>query len=69
MELLTATGALTRYGFACGYIERRASLTLYREHSCYHVKGFNAAGAHRWETCYTLAEARRILRRLAQEGK
>ena len=33
-------GSLTRYSFACGYVERKDDLTLHMEHGVYHVRGF-----------------------------
>jgi len=64
MNLQTATGKLTSYGFACGYIERRGGFTLSREHNVYHVKGFGAGTVPHWETARTLTEARTLLRQL-----
>jgi hypothetical protein len=36
----TKRGLLTRYSFACGYVEKKGGLSLYMEHGVYHVRGF-----------------------------
>ncbi len=70
----TATGRLTSYGFACGYIETRTSYegerippiktTFWREHNCYHVRTTGLAPASRvWDVADTLTEARRLYAR------
>lgn len=33
-------GSLTRYSFACGYVEQKNGLRLHMEHGVYHVRGF-----------------------------
>ena len=62
MMLKTKRGKLTRYAFACGYLERDGPFTLGWEHCCYHVKGVSVDGHRVYETTRLLAEARRILR-------
>ena len=45
-KFYNADGSLTRYGLACGYIERvvkgNNSLELWLEHNCYHVRQHNS---------------------------
>jgi hypothetical protein len=36
----TKRGLLTRYSFACGYVEKKGGLSLHMEHDVYHVRGF-----------------------------
>jgi len=65
----TARGELTGYGLACGYIERAEargiSITLWKEHNCYHVRAHNHNTGERlyWNTFDTLTEARKDYRR------
>ena len=39
-KFYTKRGLLTRYSFACGYVEKKDGLTLHMEHGVYHVRGF-----------------------------
>jgi hypothetical protein len=49
MKLVNKNGALSAYGFACGYAEKRESdkpefchsVTLYKEHNMFHIKAIN----------------------------
>jgi len=52
-------GSLTRYSFACGYVEvGRDGWRLYRDGCCYHVKrSFNE-----WFTFDGLTEARKFMK-------
>lgn len=61
-KFYTRDGWLTKYSLACGYIESLEidsdnSITLQKEHGCYHVKGF-IKGIHVWECFNTWTEAR-----------
>jgi hypothetical protein len=57
-------GRLTSYGLSCGFIERErvgdVSITLWREHDCYHVRGHNHATGKRlfWDGYKRLDAAR-----------
>ena len=59
-----ATGQLTAYALACGYIERKldgpVEVELYHEHGVYHVRGFDAHTRERlfWESTNVLMTAR-----------
>ncbi len=61
----TASGTLTPYAFACGYIERRGGMVLGKEHGTYHVKGSHN-GQRVWESCGKLGEARAFFRRFPE---
>ena len=39
-NLRDSRGRLTRYAFACGYVEKGKHTTLSMEHGFYHVRGF-----------------------------
>jgi hypothetical protein len=62
-KFYSATGRLTAYALACGYIERKldgpVEVELYCEDSVYHVRGFCAETKARlfWETCRDLRQA------------
>ena len=61
----TKAGKLTRYAFACGYIEQYENdddnrLTLLREPNDYHVKGF-INGKHTWEVFELVKDARKFI--------
>lgn len=58
----TGEGDLTPYAFLCGYVERRASMTLEREHGFYHVKGLDQDEKHVYKTFEQLSEARKFFR-------
>lgn len=66
---------LSAYYLACGYIEQTQvpsrqvkgatiQVTLWREHSCYHVRAheFEGAGRLQWQSFHTLYEARKSYR-------
>ena len=52
-KFYNADGSLTRYGFACGYIEStrkgNSHLTMWLEHNCYHVRLTNDHGRVFWD--------------------
>jgi hypothetical protein len=64
LELKDKRGRLTAYGLACGYVEKREhgaiNVTLWREHSCYHVRAYdNELKACRfWLSFNSLTKAR-----------
>ena len=70
-QFKTATGRLTAYSFACGYVERTGNgdnrAMLEQEHGVYHVKGFRN-GIHFWEAFSSLAEARKFFDREANHA-
>lgn len=74
MNLLLKNGSPSRYGLACGYVDRfekgQSRVTLWREHCCYHVRRFNGeTGARLWLS-YDLGElgqARAKFRELSRE--
>lgn len=63
-------GSLTRYAFACGYVEQHDNkesncrTVLWLDCGVYHVRShqFNGAGRIAWETFYTVKEARKAYR-------
>ena len=61
----TATGRLTPYSLACGYVEQYESngksVTLWREHGTLHVRAhdFNTGTRLFWDCPETLTEARK----------
>lgn len=62
----TKSGLLTRYSFACGYVERRRGLSLYMEHGTYQVRGFRKKEGEEKESHITgsfshVKEARRFV--------
>ena len=64
-KFYTKNGQLTRYGLACGYIERHESnsqrVTLWLEHNAWHVLAHDFLhGRLFWESHPTLTEARRL---------
>lgn len=57
------------YGFACGYIDKRDfgndnRVTLFREHGCYHIKGFED-GKLFWISHRFICDARETFRCVA----
>ena len=56
----TATGLLTNYALACGYVETKNGYRLEKD-GCYHVKGNGI-----WTTASTLTEARKKFNKLAK---
>lgn len=72
-KLKTRTNRLTRYGFACGYIERKKygsiETELYQD-GCFHVRQFNwdkSPARIFWHSFEKLGEARDFFNR--QKGK
>jgi hypothetical protein len=63
MKFYTKANKLTPYSFSCGYTETKGPsgecLTISREHSVYHVKGF-LNKERVWESFRTLTEARKF---------
>ena len=59
----TKRGKLTRYSFACGYVEFNKDRTknLSQEHHVYHVKGFDSNDHPIWRSFDNLGEARKFL--------
>ena len=61
-QLHNKSGTLTRYGFACGYLERKEKndnrITLGLD-CIYHVKGF-INGSRVWECFDKLTDARKF---------
>jgi len=51
-----ADGSLTRYAFACGYLEERMRINLSKEHNTYHVKGFTCESMRVGERVYATGE-------------
>lgn len=73
LEFYTKTGWLTRYGLACGYIEKIEHLQqigqMYLEHGVYTVSWFNHARGKRvfdFQT-HSLTEARKEYKRIKAE--
>lgn len=72
-EFYTKTGWLTRYGLACGYIEKVEFLQqigqMYLEHGVYTVSWFNHARGKRVFSLQThsLTEARKEYKRIKGE--
>lgn len=68
----TASGWLTRYALACGYIERAekagVSTTLWYEHGTIHVRQHAESGRVLWESFDSLPQARARFKRALKEG-
>lgn len=70
-HLLSPSGRVTSYGFACGYFEAHRAggiiVRLWREHGTYHVRAHDFAdhGRLAWASFPTLAAARRAFRAMA----
>lgn len=58
MELLTKSGKLTAYAFACGYLETIGEWRLYKD-GVYHLQKLDGS---QWLTFATLTEARKYQR-------
>lgn len=58
-------GSLNRYALSCGYVEKKGSAQLYREHACYHVLVMVDGKAVREDT-WSLKEVRKHLTRLSK---
>ena len=68
----TKAGKLTRYSFACGYIETKeidneTRGTISLEPNGYHVKGFKN-GVHFWEIFERVKDARKYLNSMVKSG-
>ncbi len=61
--------SVSAYNLACGCVQREENFSLSREHSVYHVKGFDNQEKHVWKSFDTLAEARKELKKLVKENK
>ena len=62
----TRAGKLTRYAFACGYVEQKGQLNLHQQHGVYHLRGWTPAGLRVMESRQTLKEARSLLSTLSR---
>ena len=62
LKFYTKRGKLTRYAFACGYLEHDGPFTLSLEHGVYIIKGLSDDGYHAHQTTRRLSDARCILR-------
>lgn len=51
---------LTAYGFACGYVQSKNGIQLFKEHSVFHVQRFVENKPRIWETFESLSEARKF---------
>ena len=71
LQFQDATGRLTAYAFACGYVERKGSggnrSALLLQHGVYYVKGFRN-GVHFWKTFDQLVNARKFFDREANRA-
>lgn len=51
-NIKTASGKITGYGLACGYVETHEKeakkVELYMEHECYHVRFFDKGQQIKW---------------------
>jgi hypothetical protein len=56
-------GSCTKYALACGYVQAKKGVRLYREHGCYHIVRSKDDGFsfERFAT-YSLTEARSMFR-------
>lgn len=64
LKFYNQKGNLTRYAFACGYIERNKHVTLSMEHGVYIVRGF-VDGTHINESFRNVTDARKVVRKYA----
>jgi len=55
-----ADGSLTLYSFACGYIQERGGVKLFKDGIYWHIR--TMIGGRYWETVDTLGEARVLYR-------
>lgn len=73
MNIIDAKGRPTRYGLACGYVERYTLAVdddgnetvreLWREHGCYHVREHrHGYGRVFWTSTTNLTAARKLVR-------
>ncbi len=71
MKLRNASGTLTTYGFACGYIEHKtlpdgSRTELYRD-GCWHVRKFGPLQERIvWECPRLLTDARKLFRQISR---
>jgi hypothetical protein len=65
-KFYNANGSLTKYAFACGYMEKRGDITLFRQHTVMHVAGFTKTGLRVWESFDNLTPARRFFRKVSK---
>ena len=61
-----ADGSLTKYAFACGYLQTRGRITLSMEHHVMIVKGFQKNGTYVVQGFYKLTEARKFFRKVSK---
>ena len=71
-EFYLKNGDLTVYGLHCGYVQRKKVdnkyVTLFHEHSTYHVQGGTSDQARSfWESFDTLSEARKFYKKQVKE--
>jgi len=65
MEIRTAAGRISAYGFACGYVESvyhgRVNVCLWSEHGTYHVRAHDHENKRRvfWDSFRLLSDARK----------
>lgn len=63
-KFYTKKGDLSAYSFACGYVQSDSKegieKELYKEHGIFHVRVFENGTRTKWESLYTLTEARKI---------
>lgn len=66
-------GHVTDYGLSRGYVEStndgKLSITLYKEHGCYHVKKDDIDGSIVWESFDKLSDARQYYTNNAKKGR
>lgn len=61
-------GTLTRYAFACGYVEQKINGNARKTLSLdciWHIKGFDKSGKHFWECFDNLTQARQFYRSIS----
>ena len=72
MDILTKSGSISAYGFACGYVERKANGTtglwkkMYKEHNVFHVRS-NVKDVE-WKSFDTLKDAKKAYKEINING-
>ena len=60
---------ISDYDLSCGYIQKEGNFTLEKEHSVYHIKGFDKQEKHVWKSFDKVSDARKELKKLVKENR
>ena len=58
---------VSAYELSCGCVQKEGNFSLTKEHSVYHIKGFDKQDKHVWKSFDTLTEARKEFKKLVKE--